>query len=672
MRSAIRAAALVALAAPVAHALAPRSQITSHSYDFVVVGGGQAGLVLGRRLSENTNYTVLVLEAGTNGDEYRERIDTPAYSYYDSLWTTPLNWNFSTVPQPNAGDREIFWPRGKTLGGSSAINGLYLTRPGKDEINAWMDMLGGMDGADNWSWDSFYAALKKSETFTPPSDTIAAEANITWDASNHGTDGPIHASYPGYTFSQVGQWIMSLGTVGVASSSEMYGGANYGAEVSTSTINPSNWTRSYSRTGYLDPLSDTGNYDVLTDAYVTRLIFNTPSNTGNLTASAVEYTCDGGKTNQTVQISKEVILAAGTVGSPAVLLYSGVGPKDVLSDAGVDLVSELPGVGQHVQDHFSATVKWTTNVETSGSIYYNDGPQKNDTLYLSYIDSAIAYVNATALFGDEVDTLQQNILSNITQYSPNTTYDAGVVAGYQAIANVTASNILNSTVGQIEILYMNSDANGDVGITAALQHPYSHGRIYINSSNPLDYPVIDPNYLAHPADQDILVKGIKLVRRIGESSPLKSTLVKEITPGSDVQTDDDWLDWLRQSASTEFHPSSSCAMLPQEQGGVVDAKLRVYGLANVRVADASVAPISLSTHLMSSTYAIAEQASSIILATYNATTPSSVTVPHLSASSTVVSTPTGTRTSAASDSRKSPAAFWYLGASLAVVVSLLF
>lgn len=145
---------------------------------------------------------------------------------------------------------------------------------------------------------------------------------------------------------------MSLGTAGIASSSEMYGGANYGAEVSTSTINPTNWTRSYSRTGYLDPLPDTGNYDVLADAYVTRLIFSTSSSTGNLTATAVEYTCDGGKTNKTVQINKEAILTAGAVGSPAVLLYSGIGPKDVLSDAGVDLVAELPGVGQHVQDHF--------------------------------------------------------------------------------------------------------------------------------------------------------------------------------------------------------------------------------------------------------------------------------------------------------------------------------
>ena len=141
--------------------------------------------------------------------------DTPAYSYFDSLWTTPLNWDFYTVAQPNAGDREINWPRGKVLGGSyklhvlknklqninteigsSAINGLYMTRPGEDEVNAWNDMLGDMDGADNWSWDSFYAALKKSETFTPPTDGVVDEAGIVWNASHHGTDGPIHTTYP--------------------------------------------------------------------------------------------------------------------------------------------------------------------------------------------------------------------------------------------------------------------------------------------------------------------------------------------------------------------------------------------------------------------------------------------------------------------------------------------
>ena len=235
--------------------------------------------------------------------------------------------------------------------GSSAINGLYMTRPGKYEINAWADLLGDMEGADNWSWDSFYAAMTKSENFTGASDAIATEGDIHWNTSTHGLDGPIQASYPGYTFPQVGYWSESLENIGIPISENMYGGDNWGAEVSTSCINPSNWTRSYSKTGYLDPLPDNGNYDVLANAHVLRIVFDT-SDSSNLTATSVEYTTDNGTTTSTVKINKEVILAAGTIGSPAVLMYSGVGPKDVLSDAGIDLVSELPGVGQHLQDHF--------------------------------------------------------------------------------------------------------------------------------------------------------------------------------------------------------------------------------------------------------------------------------------------------------------------------------
>ncbi|KAJ5580208.1 uncharacterized protein N7459_006193 [Penicillium hispanicum] len=625
MRSGLTATRLIglALALPSALALSPCTHIAD-SYDFVIVGGGQAGLVLGARLSEDANHTVLVLEAGGNGDEYRDRIDTPAYGYFQSLWTTPLNWAFYTVAQPNVDNREIYWPRGKVLGGSSAINGLYMTRPGEDEVNAWKDLLGDMDGADNWSWSAFYAAMKKSETFSPPTDAVKKEADITWDASTHGSDGPIHVSYPGYTFDQVGQWSPSCESIGIPVSDKMYGGETWGAEVSTSSINPANWTRSYSRTGYLDPLPDRSNYDVLANAHVTRLLFDSSSPSDNLTANAVEYTMDNGTTKSTVKVTKEVILAGGTIGSPAVLLYSGVGPKDVLSAAGVDLVSELPGVGQHLQDHFSATMTWTTDVDTAGSIYYDNGSEKNDTLFLSYIDSAIAYVNATGLYGSKAQALQTTILSQINQYAPNTTSDAGVIAGYQAIYNTTAKTIFNSPTGQIELVFMNSDGNGDFGIGAALQHPYSHGRIYINSSNPMDYPVIDPNYLSNPADYEILREGLKLARRLGETSPLSSNLTGETAPGASVQTDDDWLDWLRRTASTEFHPSSSCAMLPRAHGGVVDAALRVYGLANVRVADASVPPIALSTHLMASTYGVAEQAANIIRAFYNGVaTPSS-------------------------------------------------
>jgi choline dehydrogenase-like flavoprotein len=154
------------------------------------------------------------------------------------------------------------------------------------------------------------------------------------------------------TFPEVGDWLTSLESIGIEISDNMYGGETWGADVSTSCINPSNWTRSYSRSGYLDPLPERDNYDVLANAHVTRLIFEDSTSSDKKTANAVEYTTDKGSTKLKVKVNKEVILASGTIGSPAVLLYSGVGPKDVLSEAGVDLVSELPGVGQHLQDHF--------------------------------------------------------------------------------------------------------------------------------------------------------------------------------------------------------------------------------------------------------------------------------------------------------------------------------
>jgi choline dehydrogenase len=300
-------------------------------------------------------------------------------------------------------------------------------------------------------------------------------------------------------------------------------------------------------------------------------------------------------------------------------------------------------------------------VDTAGSIYYDNLTEKSNSLYYSYIDSAVAYINASFL---DVGDMEATILDSIDEYAPNTTYDAGVIAGYKAICNTTVSQIMKSPTGLIELLFMNSDASGVIGITAALQHPYSHGRIYINSSNPVDNPVIDPNYLNNTADYEVLLAGLKVARSLGETSPLSSNLTGETAPGSSVTTDEDWLDWIRDNAGTEFHPSSSCAMLPRDQGGVVDANLRVYGLANVRVADASVPPIALSTHLMASTYGVAELASNIIREFYNPKT--SVTNSSISAASTknIVNS-----TVASSKSNGSPAS--HKGASLHIWASAL-
>lgn len=545
--------------------------------------------------------------------------DTPAFAYFNSLWATPLNWAFNTIPQGNAKDREMFWPRGKVLGGSSAINGMYFNRPAKTDLDSWQNLVKDLDNAEDWNWEAFWAAMKKSENFSPPQDAMAAQGACAFDAASHGDQGPIHASYPGYTVPWNKDWNEGLVNMGVPRAQDTYGGENAGTYISLTSLNPNTWKRSYSRSGYLDAIAPRDNYDVLANAHVTRMIFDEKSDKKNLTASAVEFSMDGGASKRTVKVKKEVILSGGTVGSPSVLMHSGIGPKDVLTAAGVDIISELPGVGNHLQDHLLSTIYFDTTGKTPAAIWMDEeDTTKNDTLYLSFVNDAVAYIDGQHLFANGLADFTKSTTS--AQYTPPSTAKS-VLAGYSAITTTT-STTLSTTLGQIELLLVTSALDGTVGITAALQHPYSHGAITIASADPFAAPLINPNYLSHPSDVTLLREGLKLARQLANTAPFSDTLTGEVTPGTDkVSSDADWEDWLRGHSDTEYHPSSTCAMLPLDKGGVVDASLKVYGLANVRVADASVPPVAFSAHLVGSTYGVAERAAEIIRRDWNVPKP---------------------------------------------------
>ncbi|KIY62258.1 GMC oxidoreductase [Cylindrobasidium torrendii FP15055 ss-10] len=589
------------------------------SYDFVIVGGGTAGLVLGARLSEDSNHTVLVLEAGHSGDAVVSTIDVPHNTYYDSLTKSEYDWAYSTAAQAGLDNRNLPWPRGKVLGGSSAINGLYAVRPAEVEVDAWKDLLEGADGADNWSWNSLYEAMKKSETFTAPSDEIATTAGITYDASLHGTDGPMHNSYPGYQLELNGEWQTALASIGIDSRKDGNGGENWGAFVTTSYINPANWTRSYTRNSYLDPLPPRDNFDVLADAQVTRLLFE--SGSGDLKANGVEYASARDQPTSIIKVNKEVILAAGVVGSPQVLMLSGVGPRDVLESVGIEVKNELPGVGQHLQDHLVTAVYFSTNTTTAGSLRTGglDTPE-----FGSYINSATAYVNLTAILGESA---RNDFLATISDAAaasaalvPSTSSE--VVTGYKNMYAKALDLLQNTQVGSIELLFALT-GDGTFGVQAGLQHPFSPGHISLNSSSAFDYPIIDPGYLSHSADLTVLREGIKLARKVGQTTPIKDAVIAETFPGDSVQTDEEWETWLKQNLGTEYHPRGSCSMLPKASGGVIDPKLFVYGTSNVRIADSSIFPIDMSCHLEAPTIGVAEKAAEIIRAAYTTGTTSS-------------------------------------------------
>ncbi|KAG8895791.1 hypothetical protein FRC01_012189, partial [Tulasnella sp. 417] len=425
------------------------------SYDFIIAGGGLAGLVIASRLTEDPNTSVLVIEAGETGDDVRSRIDIPLEAYFNGLLHTQYDWQYLTAPQPNLNNRNVSWPRGKVLGGSSAVNGMYMVRPSASEFETFKKLLGSLDGAAAWGWDSMFAAMKKSEIFTPPSSDIQSQGNILYNPESHGSSGPLHTTYPGYMLPLVGSWNPTLNAVGIPPSSDANGGSGWGAFVATSSINPTNWTRSYAKSAYIDTLPARPNLHIMANQTVTRVIFDNSS--GTLKANGVEYANSGyqEKPWPTVTANKEVIVAGGAVGSPNILMQSGIGPADKLKAAGVEVAYDLPGVGQHVQDHLSTQVTFKTNAQTTAQLYRSDAAAGTNNPIQSLVNSAIAYTNITDLLGDNAATFHQQIIANMSTYAtdpamnPSTNSFVGI--GYQSIYQANADMLL-SQIGQVELL----------------------------------------------------------------------------------------------------------------------------------------------------------------------------------------------------------------------------
>lgn len=584
------------------------SKISGLTYDYVIVGGGLAGLVVANRLSANPNISVAVIEAGASGYADNQKFTVPAANLYDSSVGTQYDWQWKTSPQEGLSGRSANWPRGKVLGGSSAINGLYYVRHSDIEQNEWSNLIG--DNGD-WGWDKMLDAMKKSETFTPPDQATLNTFSVPYDMASHGTDGPLHVTYPQRTYPQVGAFLQSTNNVGIPQSQNPDAGESWGAFLATSNINPSNWTRSFSRTAYLDPVTYRTNLDVLTDHLVTKVLFNSTNGADGAVASGVQFAASSGAQPQSVYAAKEVILCGGAVNDPQILQLSGIADSALLGGLGIETVVDLPGVGYHLQDHLSTGVVFSPSNPSSMPPTRVTGDRSTD----SYVNSAIAYVSGSTIFGESewssmIAQMRSDRDANVNAYNA----PAAVKAGYNATYTAQVDKFFPTNIGPIELLFALSF--GGVQVQAALQHPLSRGSIKINSVNPFTPPTIDPAYLSNPVDMTILREGFKLARRVGTTAPLANYTSGESAPGSAVNTDAQWETWIRNTVGTEFHPSSTCSMLPREHGGVVDKNLKVYGTQNLRVVDASVPPISFSAHLMSITYGLAEIGSEMILADY--------------------------------------------------------
>ena len=587
------------------------NDLNGKTFDYVIIGGGQAGMVVANRLTEDPNINVAVIEAGPTGydSDDASRINVPAANLYHSPAKTHLDWQYTVEAQQYLNGATPPWPRGKVLGGSSAINGLYYVRHSKAEQDAWANMIGGQD---IWSWDKIYNAMKKAENFTGAKPDVADLARISWETSSHGHGGPVQISYTGKTYELVGAYINASTTAAAPYSRDPDSGNNIGTYVATSTINPANWTRSFARPAYFDPYQFRSNLNVLTGYMVTKIVFDN-SDPSNLKATQVKFQKSRDGTEYTVNVGREAILSAGAINTPQLLQVSGVGDANLLKQNNVTLVLDLPGVGYNLQDHLAGGVEWGPKDPSQVP------PQSitGDSLTDSYVNSAVAYVNGSNVMKDQWNTFLTNVKNN--QTNAVNAYDApdAVKQGY-ALTYQTTVDIMEKLVGTIELIF--SLTFSKVQVQSALQHPLSRGSVLIKSNNVFDYPKIDPRYLEQSSDMDMLREGFKLARTVGQTAPLSNYLASETNPGTGVTSNPDWENFIRGRVGTEYHPCGTAAMLPREKGGVVDKNLLVYGTSNLRVVDASVIPVVLAAHFMSVIYGVAEIGSDLIKAAQQSAT----------------------------------------------------
>lgn len=581
-------------------------------FDTIVIGGGTAGLAVAARLSEDKFKRVGVIEAGPIA---LDREDTNAPGYFGANLGTNIDYNYKTEPGQN-GVPSFGWPRGKVLGGSSALNFLVWDRASETEYNAWEEL-----GSKGWNWKNMYKYMKKSENFYTPSAQDQADLNIQVNPADYGQTGPVQVAFPRYIAESVKKWIPALESLGIPRNNQPLAGNNRGASVQPSDINHVNSTRSYSAAAYYAPTSGRINLSVLTEATVNKIIFAKPWFQGDkVRAIGVEYVSKG-KT-YTSYVTREVVLSAGAVGSPQLLETSGIGSKKVLDAAGVKQIVDLPAVGENLQDHTYSAAAFTLKPGTvTLDTLRNDPDFQKEQIALwrknekSLYDEAVPAIGYLSLVQSVGEDESKRLIAEAKAYvaTAQTPYNATLKKQIEFYEKGLGSQETISVDGYFAGSAPPVAGSSYVTFLAAQQHMLSRGSIHITSANASVYPKIQPNYFSVPFDLDVATAGLAYLRKIAGSASYRDNFIiegdaAEYVPG----VGKDLREYVKTTSTTEYHPIGTCSMLPREQGGVVDASLTVYNTQNVRVIDASVIPVHVSAHIMATIYGVAEAGAAII------------------------------------------------------------
>ncbi|KAH7067876.1 choline dehydrogenase [Paraphoma chrysanthemicola] len=606
--SAMLSLAISALAATMTTGL---TSVNGKSYDYIVVGGGLSGLVVANRLTEDMQVSVLVVENGAIDDRAPTRVP-----YYANI-NVDNYYSITSAPEPFMQNKTWMVHVGNVVGGGTVINGMQWDRGSDADYDAWEQL-----GSRGWGYKGLSKYFKKSTHFDGPSEEVQKHYNITYDAGAYGT-GPVKVSIPSYQYedytSIMGSFVMRKD---IPHSTEGFA-RPIGTFWTPNSIDNSTKERCHARKAYYDPVQNRPNLHLLTQTHVEQITFRESK---KLVASGVQLKSTSGSSTAIAFATQEVILAAGGVFTPHLLMLSGIGPSDVLSAARIAIKKDLPAVGSNFQDHqalymrfklsnqsipnpdmlvttpdpaFNATAAEMYTANRTGPWTFGRG---NAALFLAFKDFSSRYKSITALISKQ----------DATAYLP---------ARY-------AKNkaLLKGFLAQRKILiehYLSDDAaTGEFPIqpwgraTTAIQKPLSRGTLTLNSTDPTANPILVRNAFQNPVDKMVLGELVRWNREHWTRAPLLRRYTPvETVPGAQYQTDDQIFDASIKAAAldpTYAHSSGGCALMPEDLGGCVDADLKVYDVERLRIVDASIIPLIPAAHLQATMYAVAEKAADII------------------------------------------------------------
>ena len=535
--------------------------------DFIIVGGGSAGAVIASRLSENNKFKVCLLEAGGWGSNILFR--APAGGLL-MLRDKPKfhNWAFHTIPQKGLNGRKGYQPRGKALGGSSAINAMIYIRGQKEDYNEWANL-----GNEGWGWKDVLPYF------------IKAENNENGPTEFHGDGGPLEVSNQKAPRSISHAYLEACAKSQLKISNDFNTGSNEGAGFWQSTIfhsNRKNGQRCSTAAAYILPfIGKRKNLNIITKATVTKIIFDGKSAVG------VEY-IQGGKRKE-VRAKKEVIISAGSLKSPIILQRSGIGDAEDICPHGIKMLHDLPGVGKNLQDHidfnfcFKTIDKNTLGISPRG-------------LFKILGETAKWFIHGNSMISSTLSEVGGFFKTDPSLDRPD-------------IQNHFVIGLIDDHLRKIHYGYGYS-------CHVCLLRPYSRGTISLASAKVSDDPIIDPNFFSDLRDLKTLIKGAKLTQDILNSAPLNKYKSREIYGVHNNLSDLEWEGHIRNRADTIYHPVGTCKM-GNDELAVVDNKLKIKGLKNIRVADASIMPKITSGNTNAPTIMIAEKCSSMIFEEYS-------------------------------------------------------